>query len=63
MIGTRANKWQAERDIHTFMKRMQLERDQPLVVIHAKNSVKIPLHRPVKKRIRRQRPDKVPHLT
>ena len=47
---------EAERDIHPFVERMKFERDQPLVVIHAKHSVKFPLDRAVENRVWSERP-------
>ena len=39
VVGTRADEWKAERNIHPLVEGMELERDEALVVIHAKDSV------------------------
>src|SRR5205823_9617235 len=45
VIGTGARKWEAQRDVHTFVKGMQLQWDQSLIVIHAKHRVEVALNR------------------
>ena len=41
MIGAGAREGEAERDVHAFVERVQLERDQALIVIHAEHAVPI----------------------
>jgi hypothetical protein len=55
VVGASANEWKAEGDIHPSVKGMELERDQALVVIHAKDAIEFPLHRTVENRVRRER--------
>ena len=52
--GTRERK--TERYIHTFVKRVKLQRDQPLIVIHAKNGVEFAVDRAMENRVGRVRP-------
>ena len=56
MIWTGASKWKAQRDIHAFVKGVQLERDQPLIVVHAKNRVEFAFDRAVENCVRGMRP-------
>ena len=55
VVGTRADEWNAERNIHPFVEGMELERDEALVVIHAKDSVEFALHRSVENGVRGKR--------
>ena len=56
VIGRGANEGQAERGIHCFVKGDGLDRDQRLIVIHAKGHIiGLPGSR-VKQRVRRERP-------
>ncbi len=48
VIGAGARKRQAERHVHAAMKRVQLERDQSLIVIHAKNGIELAFSRAMK---------------
>ena len=54
VVGTGANEWKTEGDIHPFVEGMELERDQALVVIHAKNAIEFPLHRTMENRVWRE---------
>src|SRR6266404_5571891 len=47
VIGTGAGERQAERRVHAVMKRVQFERDQSLIVIHAKHGVEFAFDRAV----------------
>jgi len=60
VVGARSHKWEAERDIHAFVKGMELQRDQPLVVIHAKDTIELPLNGAVENGVGREGPLKVP---
>ena len=55
VIGARADKWQAERDIYSFVEGMELERDEALVVIHAQDPVELAFDSAVENGIRRKR--------
>jgi hypothetical protein len=48
MIRAGARERESESDIHTFMECVQFQRDQPLIVIHAKDPVEFSLDRTVK---------------
>ncbi len=47
MVRARAKEWQAEGDIHAFVECVELERNQSLIVIHAKDAVEVTLDRAV----------------
>ena len=55
VVGTSARKGKTERDIHPFVKRMQLQRDKPLVVIHAEDAVPVAIRRVTENRVGRKR--------
>ena len=55
VIGTRAWEWQAECRVHAVMKRIQLQRNQTLIVIHAKHGVEFAVGRAMKDCVRRMR--------
>ena len=55
VIGAGARKRQTESDVHAFVKRMQLERDEPLIVIHAKDAVPLAAGGVVKDGVGRER--------
>ena len=59
VIGAGARKWESECDVHTFMERVQLQRDQSLIVIHAKDRVEFSLDRPVENGVGRERAEKM----
>ena len=54
VVRAGANEREAEGDIHPFVKRVELEWDQALVVIHAKNAIEFPLHRTMENRVWRE---------
>ena len=55
VVGTRADEWKAERNIHPFVEGMELKRDEALVVIHAKDSVEFAFDRAVENGVRGKR--------
>ena len=55
VIGARAWKWQSERHVHTVVECVKFQRDQTLVVIHAKNRVEFTFGRAMKNRVGRMR--------
>src|SRR5713101_528324 len=56
VVRRRAHDRQTNSDIDSVFPREQLERDQPLIVIEADDSVKLSSHCPDKQRIRRKWP-------
>ena len=54
VIRTGAREWQAKRDVHPFVKSVQFQRDQSLVVIHTKDRPEFSFDRAVEYRIRRE---------
>ena len=56
MVGAGAHKRQAERDVHPLVKGVELERDEPLVVIHAEHAIEFPFGGAKEQRVRRNRP-------
>ena len=55
VVGARADKWQAKRDIYSFVEGMEFERDEALIVIHAQHSVELAFDGAVENGIRRKR--------
>lgn len=41
MVGTGSREWQAQGDIDAVVKSMKLQRDQTLVMIHAKDAIEL----------------------
>ena len=44
MVGRRTHQRQTGRDVHAVTHRKRLERRQPLVVVHGKDTVKVVVH-------------------
>ena len=44
VIGAGAREGKAESDVHSFMESVEFQRDQALIVIHAKHGVEFSLH-------------------
>ena len=44
VIGAGAREGESESDVHSFMERVEFQRDQALIVIHAKHGVEFSLH-------------------
>src|ERR1700722_11487766 len=55
VIGAGAGEWEPKRYVHAAMKGVQFERDQPLIVIHAKSGTPPPLRQTMKERVGRDR--------
>ena len=56
MIWTRSSKGQAEGDVYSLVKGMELKRDQTLVVVHAEHGVPFTIPRMMKNCVRGERP-------
>ena len=56
VIWTGARKWKAQRHVYAFVKCMQFQRDQSLIVVHAKNRVEFAFDRPMENCVRGMRP-------
>src|SRR5689334_18800639 len=52
VIRTGPGKWQPQRGVHAAVKSVQLERDQSLIVIHAKHGVEFTFYRAMEYRVR-----------
>src|SRR2546423_6671680 len=55
VIGARSREGETEGYVYPFVKSMQLQRNQPLIVIHAKHSVPGAIRGVVKDSVRRKR--------
>ena len=58
MIRAGAREWESKSDVHTFMEGVEFQRDQSLIVIHAKDRVEFSLDRAMKNGVRRERTEK-----
>src|SRR5947209_20390798 len=51
VVRTGARKGQPESYIHAFVKRVQLKRNEPLIVIHAKDRIPFAVHSAMENRV------------